>query len=211
MSYEPTKLRLSPWILALLLTACTAVDPTAAPGNNGGSLGAGEGAGPDGGPFGPAWDSDASTEDDEDASQDDGFTALFGPGDAGVSDDGSASAADAESPDAETCPRGHAGPDCMRCAAGYQDRDEDGQCLPSCAGGGDVLAYDCSDYGTCADRSGMRECQCEAGYTGKHWDDGGVQMRLGELIYFNEDIGNTKLAEVITYLHAKWKVPLIAP
>ncbi|MBI5542422.1 MAG: hypothetical protein HY901_00925 [Deltaproteobacteria bacterium] len=61
------------------------------------------------------------------------------------------------------CDTGYAGPTCGLCAAGYQDHDADGTCLPTCASSG---LGNCSGHGTCADSSGAAACTCDAGYAG---------------------------------------------
>ncbi|MDX9720149.1 MAG: clostripain-related cysteine peptidase, partial [Myxococcota bacterium] len=58
------------------------------------------------------------------------------------------------------CITGHTGPNCASCAAGYQDNDGDGFCLPTCATAG----YTCSGHGVCEDGSGEASCVCESGY-----------------------------------------------
>ena len=59
------------------------------------------------------------------------------------------------------CDAGYAGTTCTDCAAGYQDRDNDGVCLPTC----DQLGWTCSGNGTCSDLSGEAVCNCNVGYT----------------------------------------------
>ncbi|MBI5488440.1 MAG: hypothetical protein HY905_13995 [Deltaproteobacteria bacterium] len=50
-----------------------------------------------------------------------------------------------------------AGTDCLACAAGYQDNDADGTCLPDCATSGLPCALACDDTG------GAARCVCAAG------------------------------------------------
>ncbi len=58
------------------------------------------------------------------------------------------------------CEDGYSGEKCTDCADGYQDNDEDGTCLQSCAS----LSWDCANHGSCVDDSGVAMCQCDSGY-----------------------------------------------
>ncbi len=58
------------------------------------------------------------------------------------------------------CDEGYQGPKCDECAQGYQDNDEDGNCLPTCA----TIGYTCSDQGYCDDTSGTAICVCNDGF-----------------------------------------------
>ncbi len=58
------------------------------------------------------------------------------------------------------CNTGYAGGSCDHCDMGYQDKDGDGSCLPSCA------MVDCSNAGTCDDSSGTAICDCDPGNVG---------------------------------------------
>jgi hypothetical protein len=58
------------------------------------------------------------------------------------------------------CDLGYAGPECATCAAGYQDHDLDGTCLPTC----ETLGWLCGGHGVCDDSSGAAACQCDPGY-----------------------------------------------
>jgi hypothetical protein len=60
------------------------------------------------------------------------------------------------------CDDGYTGDDCAACAAGYQDEDGDGSCLPDCATAG----LDCGAHGQCSDASGQAQCVCDTGYAG---------------------------------------------
>lgn len=68
--------------------------------------------------------------------------------------------------DAGSCPEGYAGEGCADCADGYQDEDDDGECLPSCEATGE-LALECGPYGACVVEEGARICACDQGYTGE--------------------------------------------
>ena len=60
------------------------------------------------------------------------------------------------------CAAGYTGAACDACAAGFQDHDENGTCVATCATSG--LA--CGAHGACADTSGAAACVCAAGYIG---------------------------------------------
>ncbi len=62
------------------------------------------------------------------------------------------------------CDVGYVGAACEACAAGFQDNDGDGSCLPDCS------AQDCSGHGTCDDSGGTAVCACDVGYTGAACD-----------------------------------------
>jgi hypothetical protein len=57
------------------------------------------------------------------------------------------------------CDVGQAGPDCAACDTGYQDKDGDGACQPTCLTAGLACGY-----GSCSDASGTAQCSCEPGY-----------------------------------------------
>lgn len=61
-----------------------------------------------------------------------------------------------------TCAMGYAGADCLACAAGLQDNDTNGSCLPSCQS----ATLTCTGGAICTDVSGTATCSCPAGYTG---------------------------------------------
>lgn len=58
------------------------------------------------------------------------------------------------------CDTGYSGGNCDICAAGYQDKDSNGSCLPDCSN------KTCSNAGTCDDSSGTATCDCNPGATG---------------------------------------------
>ena len=58
------------------------------------------------------------------------------------------------------CDTGYTGIDCTQCAAGYQDVDGDGTCLPSC----ENLGWTCSGHGVCSYAAGAATCDCDDGY-----------------------------------------------
>jgi beta-lactamase superfamily II metal-dependent hydrolase len=60
------------------------------------------------------------------------------------------------------CDSGYAGASCQTCAAGYQDNDNNGSCLPNCTS----ASLDCSGHGNCNDSSGTAVCECDTGYAG---------------------------------------------
>ena len=60
------------------------------------------------------------------------------------------------------CVDGYVGEVCDECAEGWQDLDEDGECLPTCAEGG----LECGDHGSCKDDTGVASCSCSEGYAG---------------------------------------------
>ena len=61
------------------------------------------------------------------------------------------------------CQRGYAGTSCRACGDGYQDNDEDGVCLATCA----LQPADiCGKHGRCDDALGYATCVCEPGYQG---------------------------------------------
>lgn len=62
------------------------------------------------------------------------------------------------------CTGGYVGAACDRCAAGTQDLDGDGVCLPACAGG----AFTCSGRTWCDDSSGQPQCVCQPGYVARN-------------------------------------------
>ena len=61
------------------------------------------------------------------------------------------------------CVVGYAGATCQLCATGYQDKDRDGTCLPSCA----ITAC---VQGICADGGGTAICTCNEGHIGAACD-----------------------------------------
>ncbi|MCC6337970.1 MAG: hypothetical protein IT380_28755 [Myxococcales bacterium] len=66
-----------------------------------------------------------------------------------------------------TCTAAYTGTGCTACAAGYQDNDLNGSCLPTCAS----ASLACAPRAACSDLSGEARCGCMAGYAGS---DGGV-------------------------------------
>ena len=62
------------------------------------------------------------------------------------------------------CDTGYTGVDCWRCAEGYQDRNDDGICLPTCA------TLGCAN-GACSEDTGVAVCTCNAGFQ-DHDEDG---------------------------------------
>jgi hypothetical protein len=64
------------------------------------------------------------------------------------------------------CEEGYTGDLCNLCAAGYQDNDLDGACLPDCQTAG----LDCPTHASCSDLSGTATCVCDTGYTGAGCD-----------------------------------------
>ena len=62
------------------------------------------------------------------------------------------------------CRTGYVGPLCDACATGYQDNDDNGSCVPTCATSG----LSCGDFGACSDNSGVAICVCDEGYTGSN-------------------------------------------
>jgi hypothetical protein len=56
------------------------------------------------------------------------------------------------------CDEGYGGATCGDCAAGYQDNDGDGTCLPSCSTGS------CGAHSHCDDATGVAVCACDPGY-----------------------------------------------
>ncbi len=60
------------------------------------------------------------------------------------------------------CRVGYSGEDCTTCDEGYQDNDENGECLRDC----ENVGISCGDYGECDDSSGVVVCNCEAGWKG---------------------------------------------
>lgn len=65
----------------------------------------------------------------------------------------------------DACADGYAGDACTACAEGFQDADDDGSCLPSCAG------TPCQNDGVCDDASGERVCTCRPGFGGDDCED----------------------------------------
>lgn len=63
------------------------------------------------------------------------------------------------------CEEGYVGSSCGQCAPGYQDRDLDGICLPSCS----AVSLGCV-HGICDDATGTAICACEEGYQGERCD-----------------------------------------
>ena len=61
------------------------------------------------------------------------------------------------------CLPGYSGELCRDCDAGYQDRDNNGSCLPSCESQPIEI---CGDHGRCDDEAGHVVCACEPGYEG---------------------------------------------
>jgi hypothetical protein len=64
------------------------------------------------------------------------------------------------------CDTGHAGSLCGICDSGYQDYDDNGTCLPTCAASG----LDC-DQGFCSDSGGTAVCLCTTGFGGTECDE----------------------------------------
>jgi hypothetical protein len=62
------------------------------------------------------------------------------------------------------CESGYALPDCAACDRYFQDNDQNGSCLPDCAGAG----LECGLHGVCDDLSGTARCQCDATFAGDH-------------------------------------------
>ena len=62
------------------------------------------------------------------------------------------------------CETGFAGALCDACDQGFQDNDQNGTCLASCA----KLGYSCSSHGRCDDALGTARCACDSGFI----DDG---------------------------------------
>jgi len=73
---------------------------------------------------------------------------------------------DASGPAACACEAGYAGVTCDVCAAGYQDKDEDGVCAADC----ETANLGCV-HGTCSDESGAAVCACETGYASELCDE----------------------------------------
>jgi len=65
------------------------------------------------------------------------------------------------------CDEGYAGEDCGDCASGYQDNDDDGECMLNC----DTADLSCGKREMCVDDSGEARCECEPGYTGEECDE----------------------------------------
>jgi len=57
---------------------------------------------------------------------------------------------------------GYSGASCNTCAAGYQDNDSNGTCLPTCATAG----LTCDPGTSCSDASGVATCGCAPGWAG---------------------------------------------
>jgi len=76
---------------------------------------------------------------------------------------GHGTCSDASGAAACACATGYTGDTCSGCAAGYQDSDSNGTCLPDCATSG---LGSCSSHGTCSDATGTAACTCAAGYSG---------------------------------------------
>lgn len=62
--------------------------------------------------------------------------------------------------DCGMCEVGYAGADCAACADGFQDRDDDGTCLPGCE------VDTCGASGACDDATGEVVCVCRPGFEG---------------------------------------------
>jgi hypothetical protein len=86
-------------------------------------------------------------------------TALLACPDRSHCDDGSGTPAC-------VCDEGYSGIDCGTCAAGFQDNDGDGLCLPTCA----TALVLCLGPGGCDDSSGLARCRCDEGFQ-DHDDD----------------------------------------
>jgi hypothetical protein len=65
------------------------------------------------------------------------------------------------------CPEGHAQPDCKECLNGWQDKDNDQVCMPTCEG----AELDCGEHGACDDTSGTVLCACDPQYEGALCED----------------------------------------
>jgi hypothetical protein len=59
-----------------------------------------------------------------------------------------------------SCGPGYVGNDCEKCDLDYQDKDNDGSCLPACSPSA------CPGHSACDDSSGTIKCSCTGGYTG---------------------------------------------
>ena len=68
-----------------------------------------------------------------------------------------------------TCNAGFGGATCNGCLAGFQDNDNNGTCLPSCATAG----LTCDSRSACDDRTGNAACLCVAGFSAGQLPDGG--------------------------------------
>jgi hypothetical protein len=65
-----------------------------------------------------------------------------------------------------TCQTGSSGAKCDVCVDGYQDKDGNGTCEPTCA----TASLGCVN-GTCSDSSGAAQCECIEGYAGSKCDE----------------------------------------
>ncbi|MGI5860885.1 MAG: clostripain-related cysteine peptidase [Myxococcales bacterium] len=61
------------------------------------------------------------------------------------------------------CEQAYTGANCAACAAGFQDKDADGTCLPDC----ESANLECGANSQCDDASGTAACMCLEGYTGE--------------------------------------------
>jgi hypothetical protein len=96
------------------------------------------------------------------------------------------------------CLQGYAGSECDSCAAGYQDNDENGTCLPDCATAG----FTCNGHGDCLDGGGTALCECHVGWDGAACDkcaEGySYDFSSGNCIIATEVCGILKASEVWT-------------
>jgi hypothetical protein len=69
---------------------------------------------------------------------------------------------DAAGSDECACEALYEGRLCDRCQSGYQDKDADGVCRPTCA----EAKLDCEAPSRCSDEGGTAVCECPIGYTG---------------------------------------------
>lgn len=60
------------------------------------------------------------------------------------------------------CAAGYTGDSCEKCATGFQDKNLDGICKPTCA----KAKLKCTTNGACSDESGTAQCECKNGYAG---------------------------------------------
>ena len=60
------------------------------------------------------------------------------------------------------CDDEYTGESCKDCAFGFQDKDGDGSCKPTC----EHAQLDCGEHGLCDDTSGSAQCLCDEGFDG---------------------------------------------